>query len=182
MLAAVGGGSVAEVVILPNERDAIPVAEAAAAELRADGRRVAVLPTVTQVQGLAAVAVHEPGRSFDADVVAMTTAAGHARHGAVTVAAREAVTMAGICRPGDVLGVVEGDFAVIGSDLLDVAIEVVGRMLSAGGELVTVVTGAEADASLAEGVQTWVRKTHLEADTVVYEGGQPRYPLLLGVE
>jgi uncharacterized protein len=182
MLAAVGSETAGEVVILPNERDAVPVAEAAAAELRAQGRRVAVIPTIAQVQGLAAVAVHEPGRSFDADVVAMTTAAGHARHGAVTVAAREAVTMAGICQPGDVLGVVEGDFAVIGSDLLEVAREVVRRMLSAGGELVTVVTGAEAGPSLAAGVQESVRHSHPEVDTVVYEGGQPRYPLLLGVE
>ncbi|NEE03631.1 DAK2 domain-containing protein [Phytoactinopolyspora halotolerans] len=182
ILAAVGDVRAAEVVILPNERDAIPVAEAAAAELRGDGRRVAILPTAAQVQGLAAVAVHEPGRPFDADVVAMTTAAAHARHGAVTIAAREAVTMAGICRPGDVLGVVEGDFAVIGSDLLEVAIEVVSRMLAAGGELVTVVTGADAEEALADGVQAWVRKTYLEADTVIYDGGQPRYPLLLGVE
>ncbi|WP_216843844.1 DAK2 domain-containing protein [Phytoactinopolyspora alkaliphila] len=182
MLAAVGDEPAGEVVLLPNERDAVPVAEAAAAELRTAGRRVAVLPTITQVQGLAAMAVHEPGRSFDADVVAMTTAAAHARHGAVTVASREAVTMAGICQPGDVLGVVEGDFAVIGSDLLAVAIEVVRRMLSAGGELVTVVTGAGADPALAAGVREWVRGEHPEADTVVYEGGQPRYPLLLGVE
>jgi dihydroxyacetone kinase-like predicted kinase len=182
MLAAVGDAPAGEVVLLPNERDAVPVAEAAAAELRAAGRRVAVLPTIAQVQGLAAMAVHEPGRTFDADVVAMTTAAAHARHGAVTIAAKEAVTMAGICQPGDVLGVVEGDFAVIGSELRDVAVEVVRRMLSAGGELVTVVTGAGADPALATGVREWVRHEHPEADTVVYEGGQPRYPLLLGVE
>jgi dihydroxyacetone kinase-like predicted kinase len=55
-------------------------------------------------------------------------------------------------------------------------------MLSAGGELVTLVTGADADASLAEGVVTALRRSHPEVDTVVYEGGQPRYPLLMGVE
>lgn len=185
MLAAAGRGDPAgagDVVILPNERDAVPVAEAAAAELRAHGRRAAVVPTVAQVQGLAALAVHEPHRAFDADVVAMTAAAGQTRHGAVTVAAKEAVTMAGVCRPGDVLGVVDGDFAIIGADLLDVATEVVARMLAAGGELVTVVTGDGAGPGLADGVARAVRRGHPEADTVVYRGGQPRYPLLLGVE
>lgn len=182
ILAAVGDIRDGEVVILPNERDAVPVAEAAAAELRGRGCRVAVVPTIAQVQGLAAVAVHEPGRAFDADVVAMTAAAGHARHGAVTVATREAVTMAGICRPGDVLGVVEGDFAVIGDDVLAVAQDVAQRMLSAGGELVTLVLGDGADAALAEGVEETVRRHHPEVDTVVYDGGQARYPLLLGVE
>lgn len=185
MLAAVDRGDAtrtSDVVILPNERDAVPVAEAAAAELRTHGRRAAVIPTVAQVQGLAALAVHEPHRAFDADVVAMTAAAGQTRHGAVTIAAREAVTMAGVCRPGDVLGVVDGDFAVIGADLLEVATEVVARMLAAGGELVTVVTGDGAGQGLADGVARAVRRGHPEADTVVYRGGQPRYPLLLGVE
>lgn len=182
MLQAIKASAATDVVVLPNDRDVIPVAEAAAAEARADGLRAAVIPTVAQVQGLAAAAVHEPARAFDADVVAMTTAAGHTRHGAVTVATREAVTMAGICRVGDVLGVIEGDFAVIGSDLRSVATDVIGRMMAAGGELVTVVTGADTDPGLAEAVADAVRHEHPEADTVVYEGGQPRYPLLLGVE
>jgi hypothetical protein len=182
MLHVIREAEAAEVIVLPNDRDVIPVAEAAAAEARASGVRVAVIPTVAQVQGLAAAAVHEPARAFDADAVAMTTAAGHTRHGAVTVATREAVTMAGICHVGDVLGVIEGDFAVIGSDLRQVAIEVIGRMMAAGGEFVTVVTGADTSPDLAEAVVDRVRQEHPEADTVVYEGGQPRYPLLLGVE
>src|ERR687897_2874529 len=182
MLEAVRRGAGGEVVMLPNERDGIPVAEAAAAEARAEGIRVAVIPTRAQVQGIAATAVHEPARPFDADVVAMTTAAGHTRHGAVTVAAREAATSAGVCKPGDILGVVEGDFALIGDDLLTVAVEVVERMLAAGGELVTLVTGAEAADGLADGVVKAVHDRHPDVDTVVYDGGQPRYPLLLGVE
>ncbi len=182
MLEAIRQCGVAEVVLLPNDRDGIPVAEAAAAEARSHGLRVAVIPTTVQVQGLAAAAVHEPGRAFDTDVVAMTTAAGHTRHGAVTVAAREAVTSAGVCRPGDVLGVVEGDFAIIGSDLADVAVEVVRRMLAVGGELVTLVTGRDADGALAESVGVVVHAEHPEVDTVVYAGGQARYPLLIGVE
>ena len=182
MLDAVERGGHGDVVILPNERDAVPVAQAAAAEIRATGRRAAVIPSVAQVQGLAALAVHEPALPFDTDVVAMTTAAGQTRHGAVTVAARAAVTRAGVCRAGDVLGVVDGDFAVVGDDPLSVATEVVRRMLAAGGELVTVVTGANAEPGLADGVVSAVRASHPEADTVVYHGGQPRYPLLLGVE
>ena len=50
--------------------------------------------------------------------------------------------MAGPCEPGDVLGVVAGDFAVIGQDLYDVATEVLDRLLGGGGELVTIVSGA----------------------------------------
>jgi DAK2 domain fusion protein YloV len=182
MLQSIRQCGVTEVVVLPNDRDGIPVAEAAAAEARSHGLRVAVIPTTVQVQGIAAAAVHEPGRAFDTDVVAMTTAAGHTRHGAVTIAAREAVTSAGVCQPGDILGVVEGDFAIIGSDLAGVAIEVVRRMLAVGGELVTLVTGQDADGTLAETVGALVHAEHPGVDTVVYAGGQARYPLLIGVE
>jgi DAK2 domain fusion protein YloV len=182
ILAAVRDAGSDEVIVLPNDSDTVSVAEAAAHAARDDGIRVAVIPTRAQVQGLAAVAVHEPGRSFDEDVVAMTTAAGHARHGAVTVAARDAMTMAGPCLAGDALGVVEGDFAVVGGDLADVANEVIDRLLGGGGEMVTLVSGADGDTALVEAVVEHVREVRPDVETCVYDGGQQRYPLLIGVE
>jgi dihydroxyacetone kinase-like predicted kinase len=143
---------------------------------------VVVIPTQAQVQGLAALAVHEPGRSFDQDVLEMTATARHARHGAVTVAAREAITMAGPCQPGDVLGVVAGDFAVVGDDLATVAVDVLDRLLAGGGELVTVVQGVEGPADLADRCAAWVEEHHPHVDVVVYDGGQQRYPVLVSVE
>jgi len=157
-------------------------AEAAAAKARDEGLRVAVIPTRASVQAIAALAVHDGSRRFEDDVVAMTAAAGHCRHGGVTVAARAAVTMGGVCKPGDVLGIVDGDFAVIGDDLVEVAGTVLDRMLGSGGELVTLVRGADADAGLADAVASRVHSVRPEVDTVVYEGGQSRYPLLIGVE
>ena len=113
----------------------------------------------------------------------MTATARHARHGAVTIAARTAMTMAGPCEPGDVLGVVEGDFAVVGSELDAVAAQVAERLLGGGGELVTVVSGAEdVDGAMAQRLAAWVEEHRPHVDVVVYEGGQERYPLLLAVE
>jgi uncharacterized protein len=172
----------AEVIMLPNDGASVAVAEAAAQQARDDGIRVSVIPTRVQVQGLAALAVHEPGRSFDDDVVAMTTAAGHARHGAVTVAARQAMTSAGPCEPGDVLGVVEGDFAMIGDSLHTVAEEVILRLLGGGGELLTLVTGDGVPADLADRLERRIGEERPEIDVVIYTGGQPRYPLLVAVE
>jgi dihydroxyacetone kinase-like predicted kinase len=130
---------------------------------------------------LAAIAVHEPGRSFDQDVLQMTAAARHARHGAVTIATRQAITMAGPCEPGDVLGVIEGDFALVGDDLHEVAIAMVDRLLGAGGELVTLVGGEGGD-GLAARCGDHVAEAHPTVDVVVYDGGQDRYPLLIAVE
>jgi dihydroxyacetone kinase-like predicted kinase len=181
-LDAIRATHAAEVIVLPNDGDSIAVSEAAAQQARDDGIRVSVIPTRVQVQGLAALAVHEPGRSFDDDVVAMTTAAGHARHGAVTVAARQAMTSAGPCEPGDVLGVVEGDFAMIGDSLHAVADQVIHRLLGGGGELLTLVIGDDAPDDLADRLERLVGDERPEVDVVVYAGGQPRYPLLVAVE
>jgi DAK2 domain fusion protein YloV len=186
VLEAVTGCGASEVVVLPNDSDSVRVAQIAASTAEADhgpSLRVAVIPTQAQVQGLAAVAVHEPGRSFDQDVLEMTATARHARHGAVTVAARQAMTMAGPCEVGDVLGVIAGDFAVVGSDHYAVAVEVVDRLLGGGGELVTLVAGEEdAEGSLATRLAGYVEEHHPAVDVVVYDGGQARYPLLVSVE
>ena len=182
LLGAVEATGAEEVVLLTNDRDAVPAAEAAAALAeRRHGTRVAVVPTKAQVQGLAALAVHDPSRSFQRDLVEMTAAARHARTGAVTVAVREAMTAAGPCLPGDVLGEVEGDYTVVGQQLDQVSVEVVDRLLGGGGELVTIVAGAGA-ADLAQHCEEHVRRCHPAVDVVRYDGGQERFPLLFGVE
>jgi dihydroxyacetone kinase-like predicted kinase len=182
ILDAIHASGAREVVVLPNDPDSVRAAQAAARQAEDDeGIRVAVIPTEAQVQGLAALAVHEPGRPFDQDVLEMTATARHARHGAVTIAAKQAMTMAGPCEPGDVLGVVAGDFAVVGHDLDAVATDVLERLLAGGGELVTVVAG-HGGHDLARRTATAVEERHPHVDVMVYDGGQERYPLLMSVE
>ncbi|MEV5002486.1 DAK2 domain-containing protein [Nocardioides sp. LML1-1-1.1] len=185
LLEAITGCGAREVVVLPNDEPTVRASLAAASTAEADhggrGLRVAVIPTHAQVQGLAALAVHEPGRAFDQDVTEMTATARHVRHGAVTIAAKQAMTMAGPCEPGDALGVIAGDFAVVGDELGAVALVVLDRLLAAGGELVTLVSGVEAG-DLAARATAWVEEFHPHVDVVVYDGGQERYPLLMSVE
>jgi DAK2 domain fusion protein YloV len=182
ILDAIHAAGAQEVIVLPNDADSVRAARAAAQTAEGDdGIRVAVIPTEAQVQGLAAVAVHEPGRPFDQDVLEMTATARHARHGAVTVAARRAMTMAGPCEPGDILGVVAGDFAVVGDDIDAVAADVAERLLAGGGELVTIVAG-EGGEELARRAASGVERRHPHVDVMVYDGGQERYPLLISVE
>ncbi|MFD6529200.1 DAK2 domain-containing protein [Streptomyces sp. NPDC060184] len=171
-----------EVVLLPNDANLRHVAAVAAEQVRADGIRVAVIPTRAVVQGIAALAVHEPGRSFDEDVVAMTAAAGATRHAELAVAERQSWTTAGICQAGDILGLIDGDVAVIGADLPGTARTVLDRMLAAGGELVTLVLGEHVPDTLGDALEAYVREGHLAVDTTVYRGGHPGTPLLIGVE
>jgi dihydroxyacetone kinase-like predicted kinase len=92
------------------------------------------------------------------------------------------MTMAGRCQPGDVLGAVEGDVVVIGTTMAEVAWQVVQRLVSAGGELLTLVYGIDADDDLVSDLSTRVRKRFGTLDVEVVDGAQARYPLLLGLE
>lgn len=182
LVQAIRQANAREVMLLPNDPELRHTAAAAAEQARTEGVRVALIPTRAAVQGIAALAVHEPARSFDEDMVAMTSAAGATRYAELAVAERQSWTMAGVCQAGDVLGLIDGDVVVIGSDLAETAVTVLDRMLSAGGEMVTLVLGADFPDSLADRLERHVRERHLAVDTVVYEGGQRGAPLLIGVE
>lgn len=179
---AIARASAAEVVLLPSDSDSLAVAEAAAEQARNDGIRVSVIPSRSIVQSLASLAVHDSAARFDEDVVAMTRAAGATRYGAVTVAAREALTMVGSCAPGDILGLADGDIVEIGEDQCAVALAVAERLLNSGGELVTLVSGADADPEMVTELAANLTRAHAGVEVAVIAGGQPLWPLIVGVE
>ncbi len=182
VLAGIRAAGAGEVVVLPNGSAVQTVASAAADQARAEGVRVGVVPTRSPVQALAALAVRDAGRRFEDDMIAMAEAAGACRYAEVTTAAREAVTVAGVCRPGDVLALVEGEVNLIGRELVPTCVELVDRLLAGGGELITLVTGADAPDGLAETLRGHLTRAWPFVEVQVFAGGQPTYPLLVGVE
>ena len=172
----------AGVVILPNDGDTELAAAAAARAVADEGIEALVVRSRTVVQGIAALAVYEPSATPAANVLGMQSAASATRHGAVTIANREALTSGGSCRPGDVLGVVDGDIVIVGSDEAEVGAEVVRRLLSSGGELLTVVSGADAPSGLVGAVTAAARAERRDIEVNRIHGGQPVYSVLLGVE
>jgi DAK2 domain fusion protein YloV len=182
LVAALAGTRAAHVVLLPDDAELTPAAERAAAAAGRDGQEVLVVPTASVLQGLSALAVHDPTRRTGEDVVAMAEAAAGTRTAGLLVAESEALTWVGRCEPGDVLGISDGEVVLIAPDLPVGALWLAHRMLTAGGELVTALLGAGVDAALGEGLAADLRRTHPEVDVVVYRGGQTDYPLVLGVE
>jgi DAK2 domain fusion protein YloV len=169
-----------EVAVLPNEAALVPIAGRAAVRARDAGREVGVVPTRAAVQGLAAIAVADPARRFGDDVIAMAEAAAATRWAEVTLAEQEALTSAGRCRPGDVLGSAEGDVVVIGTDLAAVGRDLLDRLLSAGGEMATLVVGPDPD--LGDAVCGHLASVHPTIEVIRYDGGPEGVPLQVGVE
>ncbi len=182
LLAAARATGAPAVVLLPGDRDTLLAAGVAAEAASGEGIDAHVVPARTTVQSLAALAVLDTTRGVHANVVAMTGAAVATRHGAVSVATKEALTWAGVCHPGDVLGIVDGDVAFLGTEIEVSARDVLDRLLSAGGELVTLVVGADAVAGLGERTAAALERDRPELEVIVVDGGQPIYPLLIGVE
>jgi DAK2 domain fusion protein YloV len=182
LVAALAGTRARHVVLLPDESELTAVAERAAATARRDGQEVLVVPTASVLQGLSALAVHDPERRAGDDVVAMAEAAAGTRTGGLLVAESEALTWVGHCQPGDVLGVSDGEVVLIAPDLAVGGLWLAHRMLTAGGERVTVLLGEGADEAVGDGLAADLRRTHPEVDVVVHRGGQTDYPIVLGVE
>lgn len=182
LLDAVDRAQGLEVVLLPSDQDTAGVAQIAAEQARDQGLRVAVIPTRSVVQTLAAVAVHDPSATFDADVVAMTRAAGATRYGAVTIASRAALTTAGPCQLGDVIGLVDGDIVVVHSDVVEAVQEILSGMLAIGGDLVTVVFGQDFSLEQRRELSSWISRGFPLVDVVTIDGDQPLWPVIVGVE
>jgi fatty acid kinase len=182
VLAAVHAAGAAQVVLLPNASQVSGVVNAAAEQARDDGVEVAVVPTRSPVQGLAAVAVHDGARRFGDDVVAMAEAAAATRWAEVTVAQRDALTSLGRVDAGDVVGLIDGEVVEIGTSVRDVALATLDRLLGVGGELITIIAGEDAAPGLAAEVQARIAEAAPFIEVAVFDGGQPNYPLLLGVE
>lgn len=182
ILEAIRTSGAGQVLVLPNDGDTELAAQAAARAAAEEGQSVQVVRSRTAVQGIAALAVFDHGTDLAANAQAMADAAAATRHGAVTIARKEALTAAGVCHVGDVLGVVQGEFAIIGSDLYDVAGQVVQALVGDDGELLTVISGDDAPADLASAVVAAARIRRRDLEVTHIHGMQPLYPLLLGVE
>jgi DAK2 domain fusion protein YloV len=177
VLAAVEDVPAETVVVLPNNKNIVPVAEQLDALTT---KTVFVVPTRSMPEGLAAMLAYHPDASAEASVSAMRTAADACGWGEVTRAVRDARTPAGAIAEGDWLGIVDGNVSVIASDAAVAAIGVVDALADDDRELVTVIVGSEATDSVTGAVIEHIERSGLIASLVM--GGQPLYPYLFGVE
>jgi DAK2 domain fusion protein YloV len=171
-----------QVMVLPNGYVAAEELVAGCTAAIGWGIDVVPVPTGSMVQGLAALAVHDPARAAVDDGYTMARAAGSARHGSVRVATEEALTWAGACKPGDGLGIAGDEVLIVGDDVVAAGAGLIDLLMVAGGELITVLTGADVGPEVALALQEHVHREHLGAEIVTYRTGHRGDALLIGVE
>jgi uncharacterized protein len=166
-------------IVLPNNKNIVPVAEQVDA---LTARRVDVVPTHAVMEALAALVAYDPQASVDANVAAMTEAAQRVRTGEVTQAVRDGIGDAGPIAAGDWIGISRDGIRVVEKTAADAAIGLVEQLVDDDGELVTVLVGADAHSSETARFEEHVALAHPQLEVEVHEGDQPLYTYLLGVE
>ena len=185
LLRAVVDTGAAQVMLLPNGYVAAEELVAGCTAAIGWGIEVVPVPTGSMVQGLSALAVHDPGRPVVDDGYTMARAAGTTRHGSVRVATEQALTWAGTCRPGDGLGIAGDEVLIVAGDVGAAAIGLIDLLLAAGGELVTVLFGAGHDrpeSTVVDVLAKHVHDQHPGTELATYLTGHRGDALLIGVE
>ncbi|WP_216639721.1 DAK2 domain-containing protein [Mycobacterium sp. 1164966.3] len=187
LVRAVVDTGAAQVMVLPNGYVAAAELVAGCTAAIGWGVDVVPIPTGSMVQGLAALAVHEPDRQAVDDGYTMARAAGAARHGSVRIATETALTWAGSCQPGDGLGIAGDEVLIVAADVAAAAAGLLDLLLASGGELATVLIGeaieaTDGAAALADALHKHVHDKHPGTELLTYRTGHRGDALLIGVE
>lgn len=168
-----------EIVLLPNNKNIVPVAE------RVDDctdASVRVVPTRGIAEGLAALMAYDPSASADQNQSAMADASEDVVTGEVTQAVRDTESELGPIAAGQWLGLDRRGLLVVAPTAAQAAIDLLAELVDDSHELVTVISGADATPAEVAKVADWLSKHCPDVDVEVHEGGQPLYPFYFGVE
>ena len=180
ILSAVERMNARQVVILPNNKNIIPVAAQIDALTTKDVR---VVPTCSMPEALAALVTYDPEASAESNARAMSQAAESVATGEVTRAVRDTRSEAGAVTTGDWIGLVRGDGIVsVSGTLVGSATQLLDHLIDGTRELLTIVTGSDATTADTDRIVAWVNENRPDVGVEVHAGGQPLYPFLFGVE
>lgn len=167
------------VVILPNNKNIVPVAQQV--DTLTD-KRVEVVPTISVVEGLSALISYDPHAPLQPNVAAITEGAQRVKTGEVTRAVRDAPSDLGPIGEGDWIALDRHGIRAIAASPVHAAVALVDHLASDDEELITVVIGADARPEDTERLREQLALAHPELEIELQDGGQPLYPYLIGVE
>jgi fatty acid kinase len=179
ILEAVQAAPADEVVILPNNKNIIPVAEQVS-ELT--NKTVRVVKTTDVAEGFAALMEYDPEATADDNLAKMTRAKDRVVSGEVTRAIRASTCKAGPIADGDWLGITANEIEVVAPTLDGAARDLLARMVTDAHEIVTIIEGDGATVGDTRRISEWLAEHRPGAAVEIHHGGQPLYPYLFSAE
>jgi DAK2 domain fusion protein YloV len=168
-----------QIVLLPNNKNIIPVAEQVA-ELST--KHVVVLPTLGVQEGFAALLAYDPGAGAEENALAMGEMAEGVVAGEITQAVRAATGPAGTIAEGDWLGLSRKGIEVVRPSLVEAATALIDALAGDGHEIITLIEGSGLDLDALKEVTVYLTEHHPSLAIERHLGGQPLYPLLISIE
>jgi dihydroxyacetone kinase-like predicted kinase len=162
-----------QVIVLPNNKNAILSAEQAA---KLSNKQVSVVKTKSIPQGFAALLSFNAENGLDQNAEAMQEAAGTVRTVEVTRAARTARIGTLDFEEGTPIGLIDDQLSVTASTTADALLAATERLMPADGAAVALYYGH--DVSAGEANTATARGVDIES----IFGGQPFYDYILSVE
>ena len=179
LLRAFANLPVADVILLPNNKNIQMAAEQAA---NLSDKRVRVLPTRNMPQGIAAMLAFDPDGEFEPVLAEMQTRMAEVHTGELTNATRT-VTLDGIAvREGQFIGLHDGTLACATETLAGCALQLLQKMGAAEFDLLTLYHGAAIGPVEAAALRTEIADIYPQLQTEIYSGGQPHYHYILSLE
>jgi DAK2 domain fusion protein YloV len=179
LLEAVEAVPADEVVILPNNKNIVPVAEQVD-ELTA--KRVRVVPTRSIPEGFAALMAYDPQATGEENAASMAGTAERIVAAEVTRAVRDSTTEAGPVKEGDWMGISRSGIQAIAPDLAGAVTALLDVLVGDDAEIVTIIEGEGASAGVTRRITEWLAEQRPGVEPEVHHGGQPLYPYLFGIE
>ena len=180
ILEAVEAANADSVIVLPNNKNIIAVAQQVHSLTT---KRVEVVKTTSVMEALSALVGYDPDDEITANVAALSDAINRVRVGEVTQAVRASQAECGPIRENDWLAITrDGGIIAARATTAEACGELLDRLVDDESELVTVLVGADARVADNERIRQHLKLAHPQVDVEFHEGGQPLYPYLVGVE
>lgn len=179
IIAAVEQANADFAVVLPNNKNIVLAAEQAAA---LSGAPIAVVPSVSVPQGVAAMLAVSPDLAPQANADAMSAALGSVRSGEVTIAVRSAVIDGAPVEEGQAVALLDGALAAAAATPNDALAAMLDAAGVGAGALVTLYYGAGLAESDAREAAAALAARFPDAEFEAHDGGQPHYHYLVSIE
>lgn len=179
LLAAVDALPADGVIILPNNKNIIAVAEQVGTE---SNKPVAVVQSKSIIDGMAALVAYDPEADLQHNASEMSEVLEEVVHGEVTQSVRDTSAEGFEISVGDWLGLAEGKIAAVESDSVAAAVGVIDALVGNDHEIVTIVSGEDATDAETLALVAQIELSHPDIEAEVHSGGQPLYPFIIGVE
>jgi len=169
-------------ILLPNNKNIVMAAQAAAAALPVPA---AVVPTTNVPAAFSAMLMFDQAAT-DLEELAeeMLESAEEVHYGEVTTAIKDSKAPAvGDIKEGDIMGIINSkDIEVIGSEVEEVALELLPKLSAASCENLTIIAGLDFSDDQLEALADKVKGAFPDLEIDAQRGNQPLYPVLLAVE